>query len=397
VARQPKPWYWKARDAWYVQINGKQIRLHEDKRKAEQEFYRLMAADGRLDARQRESMTVADACEAMCAQVQTMRASTRRHYSEKLGMFADAFGSRRMSDVTSQEAIRWVCNFTPPPEDSRGRPRRPWGDNSRAMLFGYIKRLFRWARDTGLIQINPFARVDSPWKIKARERAMEPYEYEAVLRDPASSSQFKEILEFIWRTGARPGELAILAARHLDARKRIARLQPTEHKTGTRTGAQREIFFPPDLWERLKRYAELRPAGPLFHRPNGKPWTTGTMTLAFSRAKRRLGLKCVLYQARHAYFTGLADNGVPAPRAARLGGHRKLDTFMNTYYHPETDLMAQDVCLTAEAEAERMERIRRAVEEQRAAADAARAEHKRHLATERKRRYRAKKRAAQDT
>jgi integrase len=392
MPRQPKPWHWKARGAWYVQINGKQIRLHEDKRKAEQEFYRIMAADGRLDERQRRSMTVADACEALCAQVQTMRASTRRHYSEKLGLFAECFGRRKLHDISPPEVIRWISEYQPPALDSRGRPRRRWGDNSRAMQFGYVGLLYKWARDTGLIEINPFVRVGNPWKIKDRERGMSPHEYEDVMLDPSSSDEFKEIVELVWRVGARPGELAVLAARHLDSKKRIARLQPTEHKTGTRTGAQREIHFPPDLWERLKKYAELRPAGTLLRRPNGKPWTAGLITLAFSRAKRRLDLDCVLYQARHSYFTNLEANGVSAPIAAKLGGHRKLDTFMNTYYHPDTDRMQEGACVTAETEAERMARIRREAEEVRAAAEAERAEHKRRVAREKKQRYRAKKR-----
>jgi integrase len=265
------------------------------------------------------------------------------------------------------------------------------------MLFGYIKRLYRWARDTGLIQVNPFARVDSPWKIKARQRPMESHEYEAVMRDPASSDQFKEILEFVWRTGARPGELAILSARHLDARYPIARLQPTEHKTGTRTGLQREIFFPPDLWERLKKYAELRPASPLLRRPNGEPWTAGHITLAFSRAKRRLDLNCVLYQARHSFVTTHLESGVPMARVARLAGHTHVETVMRHYYHPDTELMTRDVEATREAETERMARIRLEVEALRAATEAARAEHKRRLARDKKQRYRAKKRAAQDT
>jgi hypothetical protein len=49
MPRSPKPWYWKARGAWYIQINGKQIRLAEDKKQAEQEWYRIMAAEGRLE------------------------------------------------------------------------------------------------------------------------------------------------------------------------------------------------------------------------------------------------------------------------------------------------------------------------------------------------------------
>ena len=32
MARRPKPWFWKARDAWYVTIGGERHLLGEDKR-----------------------------------------------------------------------------------------------------------------------------------------------------------------------------------------------------------------------------------------------------------------------------------------------------------------------------------------------------------------------------
>jgi integrase/recombinase XerC len=393
MARQPEPWYWEARQAWYVQLGKRQIKLGADEKQARKEWHRVMAENGRLDERERRRMLVADACEDLCATVQTKRAATRRHYAEKLGLFAKHFGDRRLSEIQPAEVIRWIAEYQPPARDARGRKRRRWGDNSRCMQYKYVRLLMKWARDTGLIEINPFVRIDNPWRIRDRDRSMTEGEYEAVMRDPKSSPQFKEIVEFIWRAGARPGELAILTARHLDVRMRIARLQPTEHKTGERTGAQREIHFPPDLWERLKSYADHRPSGPLFRRKNGEPWTAGLITLAFGRAKRRLGLECVLYQARHAYFTNLAENGVPATRAARLGGHRKLDTFMNTYYHPETDQLQEDIQINADAEVERLARIRREADEACERADAERREKERRYNTARKRIQRARRRA----
>lgn len=393
MARQPKPWYWKARGAWYVQLDGKQVKLHEDKRRAEQEFYRLMASRGELDGRQRANVTVADACEALLAQVQVRRPSTRRHYTENLGRFASAFGGRRLANVSVQEVLQWVASYDSPEFDAKGRPLvRRWGEHSRAMQYRYVRQLYRWARDTGLIDVNPFARVEGPWTTGKRDRPMSATEYEAILADTVSSDEFKEIVEFVWRVGARPGELAILSAQHLDASKMIARLQPTEHKTGTRTGAQREIHFPPDLWERLKRYTDIRPSGPLLRRKNGEPWRANIISAHFGRAKKRLGLTCVLYQARHSYFTTLADNGVPAARAAKLGGHRSLNTFMSTYYHPEVDLMQQDVRVTADAEIERMEQIRQKVEEARAAEEAARAERRAQIDAKKHERWNQKRR-----
>jgi site-specific recombinase XerD len=373
-----------------VTINGKQVKLAEDRKDADREFYRIMAADNRLDDRQRRAMRVDDACEAMLASVQHFRENTRRHYSEKLGLFAEVFGTRRLEDITAAEVKNWVAGYQPPARDARGRPRRRWGETSRAMQFGYVRLLFKWARESGILDRNPFALVENPWQIRARGRIMDAREYEQVMADPASSPQFKEVVEFVWRTGARPGEVAIMAARHMDVREPIIRLQSTEYKTGRRTNLPREIYVPPDLWERLRGYAERYRQGPLLRRPNGQPWTAGLITSAFSRAKRRLGLDCVLYQARHAFITAQLDSGTPLSRVAKLVGHTKTETTVGVYYHPDAALMAQDVAALAQFEAERTARIAREVAERKADEEAARKEHKRKLATAKKQRYRAR-------
>lgn len=390
MPRKPKPWYWEARGAYYVTINGKQQRLHEDRKEADREFYRIMAALNRLDDRQRKAMSVADACEALLANVQNFRASTRRHYAQKLGLFAEVFGTRRLADISPEEVRRWIGDYQPPRLDSRGRPARRWGETSRAMQYKYVRLLFKWARDTGKVETNPFAFGENPWKIPARGRVMQESEYEMVMADPKSSPQFKEVVEFVWRTGARPGEVAIMAPRHMDVRQPIIRLQPAEYKTGRRTNLAREIPVPPDLWEKLRRYAEIRRQGPLLVRPNGEPWTAGIITSAFSRAKRRLGLACVLYEARHAFITNMIDSGVPLSRVAKIVGHTKTETTVSVYYNPDMRLMVEDVAGPTEAEAERMAEIARKVAARREADEAARKEQKRRLATAKKRRYRAR-------
>ena len=235
--------------------------------------------------------------------------NTRRHYEEKLSAFAAEFGSRTMASITAREVQEWVAGI-------KGTGRRPFGEPSRCLQFGFVKRLFKWARDTGLIQIDPFVMVANPWRINARERAMSNEEYEAIMTKSRLNSHFKFVLQLIWRTGMRPGELAIIEARHLDAKLPIVRLQPTEHKTGTKTGRQREIYFPPDLWDVMRKLAALRPSGPLIRNKNGDPWTGKSISKAFTQAKKILGIQCVLYQARHRFLTKLLEDGVPdsAPR-----------------------------------------------------------------------------------
>ena len=199
--KQPKPWFWEKRNAWYVTLCGKQLRLHEKEREANAEFYRIMAAEGGLTGQQVARMTVADACEVIISTAAHSRSSTLRLYRDMLGPFAAHFRAKRLDQLTPDECVRFVSTY-----QGTGYKGKTFGDSSRALMFRYIKTLFKWARDTGLLQMNPMVRVTNPWKIRSRERPMSEVEYLTIMGDRRLNDRFKEVLEIIWRTGARPGE-----------------------------------------------------------------------------------------------------------------------------------------------------------------------------------------------
>ena len=43
MARPRKPWFRKSNKRWYVEVDGKQVNLGSDKKKAHQQFHELMA------------------------------------------------------------------------------------------------------------------------------------------------------------------------------------------------------------------------------------------------------------------------------------------------------------------------------------------------------------------
>jgi integrase/recombinase XerC len=339
--KQPKPWFWEKRGAWYVTLHSKQIRLSEKEKDAWAEYHRLMGSEGLLTERQAARMTVADACEAFLGASAHCRESTVKLYTRKLGPFAAAFRSKRLDSVSPEEIIRWMSRY----EGAGQKGKKYFGDSSRALTLHIVKSMFRWARDRGLIKIDPMHRVSIPWKIKARQRPMSKDEYLKIQNDTMTDANFKEVVEVMWQTGMRPGEVATLSARHLDSRLPIARFQPTEHKTGTRTGRQREAFFSPALMERMREYAKERRSGSLLLNSKGKPWTQHTISCRFTRLKERLGMQpeLVLYMARHRFVTSLVESGIPLARVAKLAGHTHPETVMTNYYHPETLAMLDDV------------------------------------------------------
>lgn len=339
MARTPKPWFWEKRKAWYTRIEGKTIRLHEDEAKARKEFYRVMAAEGQLDDRQRGAVTVADAAEAMLASVQHMRANTKRLYTYNLTPFAVKFAKRKLSSIKPEEVLAFVAAY-----DGKHYQNRGFGDASRYLMYRYLKSLFKWAKETGLLERNPMHGKSCPWKVMARERVMTPEEYKSLM-DSKASKQFKEVMEFLWKTGARPGEIACIHARHLDRHQPIVRLQPTEHKTGTRTGLQREIILPVELMDRLRAYAVERPKTHLLTRKNGQPWDGMHISYHFIYWKKRLNLAsdCVAYLARHAFGTRAIDAGSSIATVAKMLGHNDTGTLMKHYFHPDKVAMIDAV------------------------------------------------------
>ena len=363
MPRSPKPWYWEARGAWYVQINKKQHRLHENKKEAEREFYRMMAAEGRLEQRQSAKMTVADACEAYLANYQHNRKSTIDLATDRLADFVGHFGGRRLDSLKPGEVIKWLAAY-----QGRDPKVKAIGDSTRALHFRLIKQVFRWCRDTGVLDIDPFIRAPNPWRIPRRDSPMSDEVYERVMSLPKVSPEFKRVVELVWRTGIRPGELCILAARHMDARQPIARFQPTEYKTGSKTGLQREVFFPADLWEQLKLSTETHRQGPLIRKANGNPWTQKEISERWGKLRSRYSLGCCLYQARHRWATAMLESGIPAHRVAKMAGHVNPKVLLSTYYHPEAAKMADDAdrVMGQDAGADQVKRIADRVEAERA-------------------------------
>lgn len=359
--RQPKPWFWKARNAWYVTLRGKQIKLGATEKEAYQTFYGLMAEEGRLTPKQSSRITVADACNAIVGANAHAKPSTRRLYRDMLGPFAAAFKTRLLASMTADEVIRFVRSY-----QGTGYKGKLFGDSTRALMFRYIKTMFRWARETGIIQVNPLAGTRNPWKIRARTELLTEEDYLKIQGDRKLNDRAKEAIEVMYRTGMRPGEAVVMSARHLDARLPIARFQPTEHKTGTKTGLQREVYFPPDLMERMRKYAEIRPRGPLLRNKKGEPWTVDSISSAFKRSKRRLGLdgELVLYTTRHGFITKLLEQGSPLARVTKSAGHANPDAIMRFYYHPDTHAMLEDVAKASEGLADKVAEIRERIRQE---------------------------------
>ncbi len=337
--RQPEPFYWAARRGWYVQIEKRQIKLGGDPdprpkgrpRAPEgvmREYYRVMATNGRSTAEDREQATVAEVCEVFLSRKDGLRENTKRLYAYYLSRFASALAGVRFNAVRMEDVTRAA--------ESQSK----WSAGTKHCFVLTVTTAFRWARDAGYLDMNPFAGWANPYPPAPRRRSMTDAEFAAVI-DQARDLQWKQFMMFLRGTGCRIGELMALEAKHVDPERPFARLPADLHKTGRKSGKDRVLVLPADVEVMVRALARQYPKGPIFRNSrNGGPWTANTIGRRMRRYREKLGLGDVCcHMIRHATLSRMLDGDTPLHLVAKIAGHSDPQTLMNTYYHPDEDLM----------------------------------------------------------
>jgi integrase len=141
---------------------------------------------------------------------------------------------------------------------------------------------------------------------------------------------------FLRETGCRPGEAAVVEAKHVLHDRPVVVLPPDLHKTGRRTGKDRVIFLSEGIETMVRALALRHPTGPLFRNSrNGNGWGHNVISQRVTRYKRKLGLPddLVLYLVRHAFSTRHVEAGVDISVVAKLMGHSHTSTLQAVYTH----------------------------------------------------------------
>jgi integrase/recombinase XerD len=271
MARRPKPWFRKDRDAWFVTINGTRHNLGADKKTAFDTFYRLMRQPQTTAKVPPQTMlAVAD---AFLDWVQRHRSpDTFEWYRYRLQRFCDRYPELRTCDLRPFHVQVWVDSSP---------------DLSRTTCRNYIrsvKRCLKWAQQQGYIEVNPIALMEVP-SAERRETIITAAEFEALL-EHAVDETFRDLLVVTWETGCRPQELLRVEARHVDlARQRW--VFPLQESKGKRT--PRIVYLTERPLEITRRLMDRYPKGRLFRNSRGKPWTTSAVNCAVDRVRVRMG------------------------------------------------------------------------------------------------------------
>jgi len=270
MARRPKPWFRKARNAWFVMIGGVQHNLGPDKNEAYDRFHQLMRQP---QQRKVSSQSFAAIAEAFLEWVQKHRApDTYGWYQYRIKRFHERYPDLRACDMRPYHVSEWADSYH-------------LSTTSRRNYLRSVKRCMKWAKRQGYIQDNPIADLEVP-AAEHKEIVITQDEFQTIL-SYIRDDTFEDLILTTWESGCRPQESLIVEARHVDLANQRWVFRKSEEKTKRIT---RVVYLTDKALAITKRLmVRYRDGGPLFRNINGNAWTTYAVNCAFIRLQIRMG------------------------------------------------------------------------------------------------------------
>lgn len=329
MPRKPRPWYRTGVDAWYVKLDGRQVRLAAGKASESEAWaalHRLLASSGRAEAR--SDLTVAEAAELYLDHCRaTAGPLTYGTNRARLQVVSDHLGRERIADLTPGRIERFLAEARVRPmrvQDGATRPRKPRSDATLRAWLVALRQAVRHCRRERLYDgPDPLEGVKLPPTVR-RERFLDLDEQRALLS--VAAGPIADFLRLQLATGARPHVLAELEAKHVDWQTGEARL-PSKRRTYL-------LVVPMAMLPRLRELAQQHPAGPLLRNFEGQPWTRNALRLQFRRLCQRAGIPPASpYAVRHGVATEAVAGGENVAMVAQLLNHADLTMFARHYSH----------------------------------------------------------------
>lgn len=319
MPRKPKgPWFNTRLRAWFVQLNGRQVRLadgRQNKVEAEREFHRIMAEQGRAT---RVSPTL-----SLCALrdlfldyvIRELAGSTYEFYNIKTNQFCQFTGiDTDVSEIRPHHVTSWVNS-------------RTWEQATRHGAITAIKRMFSWAKEEGHVDENPLVDMKRPGMTEFEQTQTEE-EAKAILAK-IKDEDFRDFLTVLYLTGCRSSEVMRMEASHLSPDGRTAVFPG---KTTKKTKRLRMIALTPEVATICQRRAVEFPEGSIFRNTDGKPWNRNAVRCRFRRLRKTKGFENATAKLfRHGYITDGLEKGVPIATLAELAGHKDTRMISRVY------------------------------------------------------------------
>ena len=323
MPRPSTPWFRAAKNSWYITINGQKRSLNvqgrRNRRAAIYAWHQLLAGGTTVndDLMLSDEGSVGSIFREFLADCRgRIGEETLRGYKKFLLPFADVYGLMDPLNITPQHAE----TFSRKPE---------WSASYRHGFLSALVTAFRWAKRNRRIKRNPLEGIRKPAKASRGAKVLVPPEVHQQLLAVAPEA-FKPFLELLWFTGARPGEIAGLAAEDIDVQNGLAIV--SEHKT-THLGKRRVIYFCADAMKIVRELMKTTPRGLFFPGSNGKKMTSNAVSLRMMRLCDKAGVKAIAYGYRHTYGTDALTQGLPDAHVAALMGHTGTNMLHHHYSH----------------------------------------------------------------
>ncbi|MBA3727227.1 MAG: tyrosine-type recombinase/integrase [Armatimonadetes bacterium] len=317
MTRFAKPWYRKGR-GWYLEIDGKQVKLADDRDQAFDRYHKLMAGQSPTGT---PVSSVIDSFLDWCMHNRAER--TFDWHKERCDSFWQHLKSLGLSVLTVEE-------LRPFHLDAWLRTHPGWSPGMQRGALVSIQRAFNWAIKQGLIVTSPIEGLEKPPQGR-RENVIAPATYQVIL-EHVKGQAFRDLLITAWEIGCRPQEIVRVEARHFNQGRWVF---PKEESKGKKR--IRVVHLTPTAEEITKRRAQQFPDGPIFRNRAGRPWHPWAINCRFCRLQKKIGKKFALVDFRHSFVTRLLKEGVDPITIGALCGHADLSMIARVYAHVHQD------------------------------------------------------------
>lgn len=283
----PKPFYREPLARWYVQIARKQVPLgQEPKPKRDRlgkpippkdvidRYHELMASR----SAEPESPVPADLAVAVVDQflewVERRKAPrTYEWYRRHLETFAKAIPRTLPVAKLKPNHVTQIIDA-----------HDEWSPSTKHGFARCAQRAFRWASDEGLINRSPLIGLTKA-EPEERDVVISAEAYAEIL-GVVKETNFRDLIVVAWETGARPRELRIVEAKHVQI-EQARWVFPKKQAKGKRR--PRAVYLSDEALEITRRLMAENPEGPLFRNSDGEPWHRWSINCAFARLRVALG------------------------------------------------------------------------------------------------------------
>jgi integrase len=329
MAKKPAPWYWEARNGWYVLIGGqrhflgehpadapapqksKKTRRWNTPTRIDDAFHRLMRGESVHPAPEGGDTLVQVLDDFITWSKENRAKLTALGYEKFCQDFVNAseggvkLGLLPVARLTSRHVTAWL------------NQRPTWGPTTKKNAITAIQAGLNWAVSNRGLERNPLRGMKKP-EAKRRREIVTPEEFEAILGKV--TGPFADLLTVSYDSGARPFEVKELERRHVEFDRQRALFSADEAK-GRKY--PRTIYFPTQRsMDVIRRLCEEHPQGPIFRNNRGNKWTGDAVKCVFARLEGVIGKRVKHYDFRRTFITRKIVAGVDSHVVAKLSGHQ---------------------------------------------------------------------------